>query len=80
MKKQVKKPLSQKEKVLKYLVKQGKKGATNFQMMMSLRMCDVRKRITEINRDADCKYQIDTEWIEGNGPRYKRYYAVRISK
>lgn len=80
MKKQTKKPLSQKEQVLKFLVKQGKKGATNFQMMMALRICDVRKRITEINRDADCKYQIDTEWVEKNGKRFKRYYAVRISK
>lgn len=80
MKKQVKKPLSQKEKVLKFLVKQGKRGATNFQMMMALRMCDVRKRITEINRDPELKYQIDTEWVEKNGARFKRYYAVRISK
>ena len=50
---------------------------SDFEMMVNLQMCDVRKRITEINRDEECKYNIYSVWENNeNMKHYKRYYAV----
>lgn len=63
--------------VLDYLLRRKAKGATNFEMMVRLQICDVRKRISEINSSPDCKYTITSQWEvnEDTGVRYKRYYA-----
>lgn len=73
-----KRALNQEELVLNYLIDVGKKGATNFEMMMALRMCDVRKRISEIS-----KWVIDYSIVSlfetsENGKTYKRYWAMPI--
>ena len=72
-----KKSVSQADFVLDYLLRRKAKGATNFEMMIRLQICDVRKRISEINSSPDCKYIIASEWEvnEDTGARYKRYYA-----
>ena len=72
-----KKGVSQADFVLDYLLRRKAKGATNFEMMVKLQICDVRKRISEINSSPDCKYIIASEWEvnEDTGARYKRYYA-----
>ena len=72
-----KKKVSQADFVLDYLLLRKSKGATNFEMMVRLQICDVRKRISEINSSPDCKYIIASEWEvnENTGVRYKRYHA-----
>ena len=72
-----KKKVGQADFVLDYLLRRKAKGATNFEMMVRLQICDVRKRISEINSSPDCKYIIASEWEvnENTGVRYKRYYA-----
>lgn len=72
-----KKKVGQADFVLDYLLRRKTKGATNFEMMVQLQICDVRKRISEINSSPDCKYIIASEWEvnEDTGARYKRYYA-----
>jgi hypothetical protein len=72
-----KKKVGQADFVLDYLLRRKAKGATNFEMMVRLQICDVRKRISEINSSPDCKYIIASEWEvnEDTGARYKRYYA-----
>lgn len=71
-------PITQADFVLDYLLGAGRKGATNFEMMINLQICDVRKRITELNRDEDVPYYIGSVWEENenSGARYKRYFAV----
>ena len=71
-------PVTQADFVLDYLLGAGRKGATNFEMMINLQICDVRKRITELNRDEDVPYYIGSVWEENenSGARYKRYFAV----
>ncbi len=73
----LKKRVGQADFVLDYLLRRKAKGATNFEMMVKLQICDVRKRISEINSSPDCKYIIASEWEvnEDTGARYKRYYA-----
>lgn len=72
-----KKGAAQADFVLDYLVRRKTKGATNFEMMVKLQICDVRKRISEINASEDCAYSIASDWEvnEDTGARYKRYYA-----
>ena len=72
-----KKKVGQADFVLDYLLRRKTKGATNFEMMVRLQICDVRKRISEINSSPDCKYIIASEWEvnKDTGVRYKRYYA-----
>lgn len=71
---------SQAERVFDYLVDAGKKGATNFEMMVNLQICDVRKRISELN-ELLYEYHIDSEFEESkDGKRYKRYWAVPQGK
>lgn len=72
-----KKKVGQADFVLDYLVRRKAKGATNFEMMVRLQICDVRKRISEINSSPDCKYIITSDWEvnKDTGVRYKRYYA-----
>ena len=72
-----KKKVGQADFVLDYLLRRKTKGATNFEMMVRLQICDVRKRISEINSSPDCKYIITSDWEvnEDTGARYKRYYA-----
>ena len=72
-----KKKVGQADFVLDYLLRRKAKGATNFEMMVRLQICDVRKRISEINSSPDCKYIITPDWEvnEDTGVRYKRYYA-----
>ena len=72
-----KKCVGQADFVLDYLLRRKAKGATNFEMMVRLQICDVRKRISEINSSPDCKYIITSEWEvnKDTGVRYKRYYA-----
>lgn len=67
---------SQAELVFDYLKSKGKQGATNFEMMMRLRICDVRKRISELN-ELLWEYYIDSEYEESaDGKRYKRYWLI----
>ena len=67
---------SQTEIVFDYLKSKGKQGATNFEMMMRLRICDVRKRISELN-ELLWEYYIDSEYEESvDGKRYKRYWLI----
>lgn len=69
--------VSQADLVLGYLVDKGRKGATNFEMMMALHICDVRKRITDLNRTYIEGYWIESEYEESaDGKRYKRYWAI----
>ena len=72
-----KKGVGQADFVLDYLLRRKAKGATNFEMMVRLQICDVRKRISEINSSPDCKYIITSDWEvnKDTGVRYKRYYA-----
>ena len=72
-----KKKVGQADFVLDYLLRRKAKGATNFEMMVRLQICDVRKRISEINSSPDCKYIITSNWEvnKDTGVRYKRYYA-----
>ena len=72
-----KKKVGQADFVLDYLLRRKAKGATNFEMMVRLQICDVRKRISEINSSPDCKYIITSDWEvnKDTGVRYKRYYA-----
>ena len=72
--------ISQADFVLDYLIDKGKKGATNFEMMTTLRICDVRKRISELNNDYFLDYSIESMYEESkDGARYKRYWAVPTS-
>ena len=73
----LKKKVGQADFVLDYLLRRKTKGATNFEMMVRLQICDVRKRISEINSSPDCKYIITSDWEvnKDTGVRYKRYYA-----
>ena len=73
----LKKYVGQADFVLDYLLRRKAKGATNFEMMVRLQICDVRKRISEINSSPDCKYIITSDWEvnKDTGVRYKRYYA-----
>jgi hypothetical protein len=72
---------NQTKKVLKYLIKKGSRGATNFEMMMKLYMCDVRKRISNINADKEIPYIIVSEWEETKGgARVKRYWAEKTDQ
>lgn len=73
-------PITQEDMVIDYLVRKGKKGATNFEMMMSLRMCDVRKRISRINADPLSDYTVESIYESGEtGKTYKRYWAVPVN-
>ena len=68
--------VNQAERVFDYLVNAGKKGATNFEMMVNLKICDVRKRISDLN-SLLYEYFIESEYEESkDGKRYKRYWAV----
>lgn len=73
----LKKCVGQADFVLDYLLRRKARGATNFEMMVRLQICDVRKRISEINSSPDCKYIITSAWEvnKDTGVRYKRYYA-----
>lgn len=76
---EVKKPLSQEERVMDYLIDAGKKGATNFEMMMNLRICDVRKRISDLNRSYLIDYEIVSDFeVSDDGKKYKRYWAMPV--
>ena len=68
--------------VLDYLLRRKAKGATNFEMMVRLQICDVIKRISEINSSPDFKYIItsDLEVNKDTGVRYKRYYAYERNR
>ena len=69
--------VSQADYVLDYLLGKGRRGATNFEMMINLSMCDVRKRVTEINRDKECKFWVGSVWETSDTMKhYKRYYAI----
>lgn len=69
--------VSQADYVLDYLLGKGRRGATNFEMMVNLMICDVRKRITEINRDKECKFWVGSVWETSDTMKhYKRYYAI----
>lgn len=72
-----KKKVGQADFVLDYLIRRKARGATNFEMMVRLQICDIRKRISEINSSPDCKYIITSDWEvnKDTGVRYKRYYA-----
>lgn len=70
--------ITQNDLVLDYLVESGRKGATNFEMMTRLAICDVRKCISDINK-FPLEFSIESEYeISANGKRYKRYWAVPI--
>lgn len=72
-------PLSQKYQVMDYLIDAGKKGATNFEMMMNLRMCDVRKRISMLLREDLVDYEIVSDFeVSDDGKKYKRYWAMPV--
>lgn len=68
--------------VMKYLLSKKKSGATNFQMMMDLHMCDVRKRISILRRrlaEINPDWSIKDIWMESEteGKRpYKRYFLI----
>lgn len=71
--------ISQADFVFDYLIEKGKKGATNFEMMTTLHICDVRKRISELNSMYGLNYTIESHYEESrDGARYKRYYAVPV--
>lgn len=71
--------ITQADFVLDYLIEKGKKGATNFEMMTTLHICDVRKRISELNNDGLLDYTIESVFEENkDGIRYKRYWAVPV--
>lgn len=73
---QVKKRKTQTERVFDYLIKAGKKGATNFEMMVNLKICDVRKRISDLN-SLLYEFYIESEFEESlEGKPHKRYWAV----
>lgn len=74
----MKKIVNQADMVLDYLVRAKSNGATNFEMILALHILDVRKRISEINKDSLCKYHIASQYEtnENTGVTYKRYYAV----
>lgn len=73
------KPLTQEDRVFEYLVDAGKKGATNFEMMMNLRMCDVRKRISTLIREPIYDYEIVSDFeVSDDGKKYKRYWAMPV--
>lgn len=71
-------PVTQADFVLDYLLGSGRRGATNFEMMVNLQICDVRKRITELNRDEDVPYYIGSVWETNPNSKatYKRYFAI----
>jgi hypothetical protein len=72
-----KQSITQEDMVVDYLVRKGTKGSTNFEMMMDLRMCDVRKRISNINADPLSEFKIESVFETGDsGKTYKRYWAV----
>ena len=68
--------------VMSYLRKKKSAGATNFEMIVALRLCDIRKRISvlrqrlaEINPD----WRIIDIWLEPETEgkhSYKRYFLV----
>lgn len=69
--------------VVRFLFHRGSLGATNFEMMMKLHMCDVRKRISVIrSKFAEMKspWRIIGVWfesdVEGKRP-YKRYFLMK---
>ena len=69
---------SQKERVIKYLLAH-KNGATNFNMMMALHLCDVRKVLSDIRKEGE--YLVHFEWeISKEGTRYKRYFLKKQPK
>lgn len=72
--------------VMSYLLKKyryGQHGATNFEMMMDLHMCDVRKRISVLRKrlaEINPEWHIDDIWFESNDEHkrpFKRYYLMR---
>lgn len=77
-KKEVKKPITQADFVVDYLVRKGRKGATNFEMMMNLHLCDVRKIISDINADKEAEFSIQSKFETNPETKktYKRYWAV----
>ena len=78
-KKADKKVISQPDLVLGYLVDKGTRGATNFEMMMNLHICDVRKCISELNNMVGLEHSIESEYeTSPEGKHYKRYWAVPI--
>ena len=66
---------TQNDMVLDYLVAKGRKGATNFEMMVTLHICDVRKCISDLRLEA-LDYEIESRYETGDsGKTYKRYWA-----
>lgn len=64
---------TQKEKVVKYLLAHRRQGATNFEMMMKLHVCDVRKILSNVRDEGE--YIVEYRWETSKlGTRYKRYY------
>ena len=73
------KQLKQTDRVLNFLISKGKKGATNFEMMMALKICDVRKRISDLNNMLGLEYSIESEYVQSqNNVKFKRYWAVPL--
>ena len=72
--------IGQSDLVLDYLVTKGRKGATNFEMMMNLHICDVRKCISDLNNKWAIDYTIESIYeTADNGKHYKRYWAVPVA-
>jgi hypothetical protein len=67
---------TQKQRVTEYLLAHKKHGATNFEMMMKLHVCDVRKIISDIRNEGI--YKISFEWETSKlGTAYKRYFIKK---
>lgn len=69
--------------IVKYLYMKKQRGASNFEMMMVLHMCDVRKRISVLKekfQEYKAPYDITSVWMESEteGKRpYKQYFLKR---
>lgn len=64
---------TQKDRVVRYLLAHRRTGATNFEMMMKLHVCDVRKILSEVR--AEGEYLVEYRWeTSKQGTRFKRYY------
>lgn len=69
---------TQKQRVIDYLLAHKKQGATNFEMMTRLHICDVRKIISDIRNEG---YIVSFEWETSKlGTRYKRYFLKKAKK
>lgn len=70
---------TQKKRVIDYLLKRRKEGATNFGMMTALHVCDVRKILSEVR--AEGEYLVEYRWeTSKQGTRFKRYYLRKNTK